>query len=147
MSRAKRESSGGQFGFSILLVQFDGLSEVADRLGYAFGDDMWRRALGVLIQDIRPDDLCCRLGGDEFLLILPGRGQSECYAMAERLSQRWNPGAGTRESNIEMSVGVAAFPTQGLTVQGLLSAADEDMQANRFRHEMLRTSPAAFQAA
>ncbi|MES1164679.1 MAG: GGDEF domain-containing protein [Verrucomicrobiota bacterium] len=145
MARAKRDTRGE---CSIVLVQFDGLSDVADRLGYAFGDDMWRHVLGVLVQDVRPQDMCCRLGGDEFLLILPGRGLAECRAVADRLCRRWNPGPGTRESNVEVNVGVAAFPSQGTTMGALLASADEDMQANRFQHEMLRGSaPAESRAA
>jgi diguanylate cyclase (GGDEF)-like protein len=130
------------YQFSMLLVEFDGLSDITDRLGYASGDDVWQRILGVLMQDLRSNDLCCRLGGDEFLLILSGKGPAECRAVADRLHRRWSPGAGTREATVEVNIGIATYPGHGTTIEALMGTADEAMQSDRIRNDQLRSSVA-----
>lgn len=131
MTRAQQDAN---HEFSILLVEFDGLSDITDRLGDASGQDVWRRVLGVLIQDLSAQDLCCRLGGDEFLLILPAKGQPECAEVLEHIRGRWTPGAGTREASVEVNVGIASYPANGATVEALFGAADESLDANKFKN-------------
>jgi diguanylate cyclase (GGDEF)-like protein len=136
-----RSAQDPNYHFSILLISFEGLSQITDRLGYASGDDVWRRVLGLLLQDLRASDLCCRLGRDEFVLILPTRSPAECRGLVDRLRRRWNPGAGTREATIEVSIGIACYPAQGASVEQLLGAADEAMHANKVENELVRSAP------
>jgi diguanylate cyclase (GGDEF)-like protein len=143
----KRSAQDPSYCFSILLVAFDGLCDITDRLGYSGGDDVWRRVLGLLLQDARPSDLCCRLGGDEFLLILPSRTETECHAIVEGIQRRWNPAVGTREATIDLGIGVAAYPAHGATVQDLMSAADQAMQSNKYGNEWARSVPELQQVA
>jgi diguanylate cyclase len=144
VNRAKQDPS---YQFSILLAEFDGLSDITDRLGYASGDDVWGRVLGMLLQDLRAVDLCCRLGGDEFLLILPGKGQAESRVVLDHLLRRWNPGAGTREATIELSIGVASYPGDGSSVQALLGSADDAMQSSKHENDLMRAAPELRQTA
>jgi diguanylate cyclase len=144
VNRAKQDPS---YEFSILLIEFDGLSDITDRLGYASGDEVWGRVLGTLLHDLRANDLCCRLGGDEFLLILPGKGQAECALVMDRLYQRWNPKAGSREATVELSIGVASYPVQGSSVHGLLGAADDAMQSSKHENGLMSSVPELRQSA
>lgn len=131
VERGQRESN---HLFSVLLVQFDGLSRLTDRVGRASDNNVWRQVLDILTGDLTPD-LCARLGGDDFLLILPGRGESECGALVDRLRRRWAAAANMREAMIEMSVGIALYPAHGTTVRELFAAADEAMQADKDRNQ------------
>ncbi len=140
VKHAGREAA---YKFSILLVQFDGLSRMIFRLGHAPADDVWQRVLGALVHDLRAGDLCCRLGGDEFLLILPSVDQSVCGDLVDRLHQRWNPAPGTREATIELNIGPATYPAHGSTTEGLLAAADQAMNTDRLRNDLTR-SPLGF---
>ena len=125
--------------FSIVLVQFDGLESVTDRLGHASTDCVWRRVLGVLTEDLGPKDLCCRLGGDDFMLILPSRSESECRVLAERLHRRWTFAPGTLEASLEMNVGIASYPAEGSTVGSLFCAVDVDLSVDRDRNQSRRS--------
>lgn len=129
--------SDKKFEFSVLLVEFAGLSEITDRLGYSSADGVWGQVLGALNEDLNSNDLCCRLGGDEFLLILPGKGALECQFLVERL-RRWSPRVGSREAAIVLNIGIASCPAQG-TIESLLAVADESSQADRDRNELLRS--------
>jgi diguanylate cyclase (GGDEF)-like protein len=126
--------------FSIVLIQFDGLEQVTDRLGHASTDCVWRRVLGVLTEDLGPKDLCCRLGGDDFMLILPNRSESECRVLAESLHARWTFAPGTLEAGLEMSVGFTSYPAEGSTVQGLFCAVDQAMFVDKDRNQSLRSA-------
>ncbi len=136
----KRGQRDREYRFAILLVQFDGLSRATDRLGHASGEGVWRRVLGVLTDDLGVEDLCCRLGGDEFLLILPERGESESRVLVERLLRHWNAAPTARESALEVSIGIASYPAQGSTVEGLFAAADEAMHADKDRNHAVRSA-------
>lgn len=136
LSRAANEA---RYEFSIVLIEFAGLSDITDRLGYAPADDVWRRVLGTLMEGLHPHDLCCRLGADEFILILPGKGARESQFVVDRLRRRWNPPAGSRESSIELSVGMASAPAHGSTIEALLSTADLGCQSDRLLNDQRPT--------
>lgn len=137
MDRAARDA---HYQFSIVLVQLEGLSDTADRLGYASGDDVWRRALTFLNQGLSSQDLCCRLSSEEFLLILPAQGHAEALAMVEALRRRWQPSAGTREAAVDLSIGIASYPTHGCRIEELLRAADEALDGDRVHNDLLRST-------
>jgi GGDEF domain-containing protein len=62
------------YRFSVLVADVDDLKGVNDRHGHAAGDQALRWVAGFLSQGLRSDDVCCRVGGDEFLVILPACG-------------------------------------------------------------------------
>jgi diguanylate cyclase (GGDEF)-like protein len=94
-----------------------------------------------LTHGLRADDVCCRTGGDEFLLILPACGADECRRFVKRLNVKWRAEAraegqfGTRIASV--SVGAASYPTHGATVEALCVAADGAM----YREKRRRTDP------
>lgn len=139
MTRARTEPG---YEFSVLLVELEGLSDSRDRLGYASGHDVWRRAFEFLNADLRAEDLCCRLSGDEFLLILSDQGERGARGVVEALRRRWQPAAGTRDAGIQMNIGLASYPTHGCRIEQLLCAADEALHADRTRNEMIAAAAA-----
>jgi diguanylate cyclase (GGDEF)-like protein len=125
----RRAEGDGNYEFSILLVAFEGLRHLTGRLGYASEDGTWRRVLALLTQDLRQGDLCSRLGEDEFLLILPGRGEAACKEVADHLFRRWSPAPGAREAAMEMSIGIASYPGNACTTEQLIGVANETRQS------------------
>ena len=144
----ERANADPSYYFSILLIEFDGLGDTADRLGYAAEEDVWRRALGFLAQDMTAQDMCCRLSGDEFLLILPGKNRDTACDAMERLKRRWKPASVSLDPRLQVSIGTASYSaTQGSTVEQLLRAADETLHADRERNEGLLAADLARTAA
>ncbi len=138
-----RAQSDPAHRFSLVLIQFDGLDSATDQLGHISTDSVWKRVLGVLTGDLGEKDFCCRLGGDEFLLILPNRTESECRALAERLRRDWTSAPRTLEGSLEMSVGIASYSEAASTVKGMFCAVDEDMFADKDRSQSLQAAAAA----
>jgi diguanylate cyclase (GGDEF)-like protein len=68
-----------------LMLDIDHFKQINDRLGHAAGDTVLRRVADVLISKLRPDDLVCRYGGEEFAVLLPNTSETQALAVAERL--------------------------------------------------------------
>lgn len=104
-------------GMSVLMIDVDAFKPVNDRYGHAVGDAVLSRLASVLDNGIRPTDLVIRLGGDEFLVILPGVDSDVAAQRASALmeaidGQLWSElGPGLR---VSVSIGVASGTLEDL---------------------------------
>jgi diguanylate cyclase (GGDEF)-like protein len=90
-----------------------------------------KRVASVLGDRLREQDIVTRWGGDEFVLLLPGMDQVGATSMARRISGTLLERNG-HHGPISVSIGIAAFPSDGTTADELLAAADRSMyQAKR----------------
>jgi diguanylate cyclase (GGDEF)-like protein len=80
---------------------------------------------------VRGEDIACRFGGEEFVIILPKAGLDDAYRRAEALRDgikaRSLDEPGRLYPTATMSVGVAAYPDHGTSVAQLILAADSAM--------------------
>jgi two-component system cell cycle response regulator len=123
----KRSQMGGG-PVSILLCDIDHFKRVNDIHGHAAGDDVLREFGRRLRENIRPADLACRYGGEEFVVIMPDTPQALAQQAGERLRQiiceegfRINRGD---ELRVTMSGGVSTV-APGDTIDALLKRADD----------------------
>ena len=137
MERAARISG---YRFSVLVADVDDLKGINDRRGHAAGDQALRWVAGFLCQGLRSDDVCSRIGGDEFLLILPGCGVDECRRFVKRLRTRWQVEAQARERAgaraVTVSLGAASYPVDGATPEALCAVADGAMYGEKRRQAL-----------
>jgi len=117
---------------SVIMVDIDHFKAVNDRHGHLAGDEVLRAFGDLIRQYVRGDDMCCRFGGEEFLLILPGCSQDVAAQRAEGLRRAL---AATRVTYggvsiaVTASFGVATFPRDGVTIDQLISVADGALYA------------------
>ena len=122
LSRATRH----QLRTTVILIDLDNFKAINDTHGHAAGDSTLVEIAGLLRQQVRSLDVVGRLGGDEFLVILPWTSSEEAMifvqrlqrAMSERAAQLVEPAVKT------LSLGIAEAPRHGRTVTSLLAAAD-----------------------
>ena len=108
--------------FALLLFDLDGLKGINDQYGHLTGSRAIKRLGHVLRINSRSIDTPARYGGDEFALVLPEIAESEANAVAMRICERL---AGDGQSpSITVSAGVALYPTDGITIENLIGAAD-----------------------
>jgi diguanylate cyclase (GGDEF)-like protein len=98
---------------SVVLCDIDHFKKINDTYGHAVGDRALMAVAGVLKASQREGDLCCRYGGEEFLLLADGIAGEDALAMADRL--RRNVEALVFEVDgqrvqLTFSAGVASFP-------------------------------------
>jgi two-component system cell cycle response regulator len=124
----KRSGMGGN-PVSVLLCDIDHFKKVNDIHGHAAGDDVLREFGRRLRENIRPTDLACRYGGEEFVVIMPDTNQALAQATGERLRQiiaadlfAINRGD---ELKVTMSGGVSTIAPPGDTIDALLKRADD----------------------
>jgi diguanylate cyclase (GGDEF)-like protein len=118
LARAKRTGQSLAVG----LVDLDGLAVFNERHGEAEGDRVLRLAAECLATGVRSYDCVCRLGEDEFALVLPGMAAEPAAALVGRLSDTvggWSEG----DRRMTVSGGVAAFPEHAATVEELVRLA------------------------
>jgi diguanylate cyclase (GGDEF)-like protein len=114
---------------SLVIGDLDGFKQVNDKLGHMGGDMALERVSGLLHRWKRSSDLLARIGGEEFALILPGADREQALQVAERLRQKVGEGFEGRPIRLTMSMGVAAYPDDALTLEEVLHAADVAMYA------------------
>jgi diguanylate cyclase (GGDEF)-like protein len=81
----RRLESAGPFPVSVVIADLNGLKPVNDRLGHAAGDEMLRRAGEVLMQVVGAQGSVARIGGDEFVILLPGTRPEGAEAMVRAI--------------------------------------------------------------
>jgi diguanylate cyclase (GGDEF)-like protein len=112
--------------FSVISFDLDGFKGVNDTLGHAAGDRLLEQVAVRARAVMRASDTIGRLGGDEFLAILPDTGcegaQALCRKLLAELAQPYQLG---REAvQLSASAGIACHPVHGRDEDGLLRAAD-----------------------
>src|SRR5215207_8302702 len=111
---------------SVLLLDLDRFKTVNDTLGHAAGDRLLVQVGQVLRKQCRALDVVGRLGGDEFLVILPMTKPAEARVFVARVQasireiEKANPEFGS----CTLSMGIAESPEHGTTVSSVLAAAD-----------------------
>jgi diguanylate cyclase (GGDEF)-like protein len=121
-------------GFCVLAADLDGLKPVNDTFGHPMGDRILRTVGEVIGSRIRGIDTAGRVGGDEFMILLPETEEAGAVILAEQLREGVNEirvDAGTWVVRTSISVGVASFPADGDTADELLEAADAAMYASK----------------
>jgi diguanylate cyclase len=119
-------------GLAVLYLDLDGFKEVNDRGGHDIGDRLLREVAQRLQQGLRKGDLVARVGGDEFVALLPGCHDAEAArAVADGLRAGLGPPFTLPDGlfRLDASVGIACFPEDGSDPDTLLSHADRAMYA------------------
>lgn len=114
---------------SLLVVDADHFKRYNDRYGHAVGDEVLKRLARCLSASVhRPDDLVARVGGEEFVLLLPDTDEEGAVRIAgkvhDRIASLALPTAGINEGTVTVSVGLAVDGGTGSGIADLFRRAD-----------------------
>lgn len=93
---------------AVIVCDFDNFKEINDSVGHAVGDTVLKDAAYIMRKRLRAFDLAYRLGGDEFLILLPGSGLAEAEGLAGELSDAVAAEAVGGVLRVTLSFGVGA---------------------------------------
>lgn len=143
LARASRDKST----IGVLVCDLDGFKQVNDRFGHLKGNEVLQKVANGLREACRGSDYLARMGGDEFVLVLPDLKGDLSPAYIDRLrgvalEAGW---AVCGEGCLSMSVGAAVYPTDGCDAEQLFAEADRRMYRVKQEAKTVRTpkEPAA----
>lgn len=129
LARCRREGQA----LTLMMLDVDHFKGINDRHGHAVGDEVLRRMGQLLQTQARQDDVACRFGGEEFVLLLPSMGAATALERAEQLRQAFeqvevpSPHGGTVRTTV--SVGISTYPEHGQAFDELVQRADQALYA------------------
>lgn len=133
--------------FSVLMLDLDDFKDINDSYGHPTGDTALCAIANVLLEHTRNGDLCARIGGDEFAIILTETGPKGARVVAENVSRALRElaiiSAQGNRFHLTVSVGVSSYPIDGLTIDTLLEGVDAAMYKAK---DMGKDSVCAFDA-
>ncbi|GAB3468826.1 GGDEF domain-containing protein [Actinophytocola sediminis] len=131
--RVAAELAGDRCEIGVLMVDLDRFKRLNDTYGHRAGDDVLAAVGECLRSQLRQGDLGGRFGGEEFTVLLPDANVIDTLAVAERIraaiaalrvSTVDKNGAQVVVSEVTASIGAAAYPHHGATIQDCLRVAD-----------------------
>ncbi len=118
--------------FSILMIDIDHFKNLNDTYGHQVGDEVLKTVSQRLREGLYETDLIARYGGEEFICLLPRSIPAGLRIKADQLRQRVGNQAfviGVEAITVTISIGIAHFPQDGTTMEGVMAAADRALYA------------------
>jgi diguanylate cyclase (GGDEF)-like protein/PAS domain S-box-containing protein len=115
---------------AVMFVDLDRFKTINDSLGHAVGDLLLKEVARRLVNQLRTGDTICRIGGDEFVVVLPEiKRASDAAQVAQKLIDELSRpvAADERELSVTPSVGIAVFPDDGRDAETLIRNSDAAM--------------------
>src|SRR6185437_11010963 len=124
LARANRHS----YSLAFIMLDVDHFKQFNDTHGHDAGDAVLREVSHVLKRHTRTEDIACRFGGEEFLMLLPGCPMEDAYqkaeAIREAIAQLRVSASGATLSRVTASMGISCYPQHGETLDELIRVAD-----------------------
>nr|WP_106782720.1 sensor domain-containing diguanylate cyclase [Lysinibacillus timonensis] len=111
--------------YSIILFDLDHFKSVNDTYGHNMGDEVLKFVAAQMKQIAAEQDICCRYGGEEFMMILPEKTEQQAYQTADELQHLIRQSKGPLEVPVTFSAGVATYPQDASNVTDLIEKADQ----------------------
>ncbi|QOP45916.1 putative bifunctional diguanylate cyclase/phosphodiesterase [Sulfurimonas paralvinellae] len=130
ISKGKRSNAQ----FALLFLDLDNFKNINDSRGHEFGDEVLQHVAKVLLSSVRDNDIVSRIGGDEFVIVLPDLQDNEAILeVIHRIQELLNKPIviDNYKYNVTCSIGITIYPKDGQDVTALLKNADIAMYKSK----------------
>ncbi|MFP4206910.1 MAG: GGDEF domain-containing protein [Spirochaetaceae bacterium] len=134
LSRSRREN----VALAVCFMDLDRLKQINDSLGHEAGDRYILAVVSVLETSVRESDVLCRIGGDEFMIILPASTTAQAEAVLERIVEGTEASEALRALKPPpyLSYGIVEYSGSERSADELIRRADELMYERKRRHHL-----------
>jgi diguanylate cyclase (GGDEF)-like protein len=124
LARARRDGTE----VSLVALDIDHFKPINDRCGHGVGDEALVALARTISSSLRPSDVAGRVGGDEFMVALPGAGEAQAKAVVARLREALaSVTVGPTRETLTLSAGIAVYPRAAEYQADLMRFADGAM--------------------
>lgn len=128
------EESGEMATCSLIAIDVDDMKYINDQYGQPKGDDVLRYVASAMVSSVHKHDICFRIGGDEFMVLLPGSDKIKALGTAKKIadlvsSEKVRIG-GAKCEKVTISLGVATYE-KGMDIAEFISIADRKLYKSK----------------
>lgn len=118
---------------TVMVVDVNGLKLTNDAFGHATGDRLLKEVAGIIREVSRQEDVVCRTGGDEFILLLPNSDRAQAKALKDRIVSLTSR---TRVDtlSISLAIGYSVMRKESEDFEDVFAEADNNMYRNKLRY-------------
>jgi len=128
LNRCERYSKN----LSIFIVDIDNFKMVNDTKGHIFGDQILKEVARFIKNMVREEDIVCRYGGEEFLVLLPETDTAGAFILAERIRLSLKAHGIFKTEGITFSGGIATYPGAAKDASSLIKSADRALYQAKY---------------
>lgn len=111
--------------YSIIIFDMDHFKRINDTYGHTVGDEQLIYMTELMKGVSRKDDICCRYGGEEFIMLLPETSKHEAYQVAEKLRKKLERTISPCGEVVTISAGISSYPDCATNSTELIEQADQ----------------------
>ena len=113
---------------TIFYIDIDNMKEINDNFGHAEGDNLLKTIASVFTEGLRKIDIVARIGGDEFVVVLPSAKGKDAVRLIERLRKKLRERLKDKPYDVDFSYGAYEFnPLTPISVEKMLTESDTTM--------------------
>jgi diguanylate cyclase (GGDEF)-like protein len=109
---------------SIAYIDVDNFKRINDEKGHQAGDSVLREISSTITESIRKSDIFSRLGGDEFIILLPETDGKEAQILIQRIKNRLMMISESNDWPVTYSIGIVSFISAPVSVEEMIHSAD-----------------------
>lgn len=113
--------------FAILAIDIDFFKKINDTQGHDQGDAVLKTLAKLMKDNFRTEDICCRTGGEEFIVLMTTSNSNVAYNTAERLRETLEHTSISSLDTVTISIGVAFWPRDSENVKEVFKLADKKL--------------------
>jgi diguanylate cyclase (GGDEF)-like protein len=137
LRKALVDASATHETIALLMLDLDDFKKVNDVYGHGVGDQLLNQVADVLRTSVRTTDVVCRVGGEEFAIILPSGDLRSARALAERIADELAKLEAEAVGRLTVSTGIALGPENAANPRELVACAEAAMMTAKARGKAL----------
>jgi diguanylate cyclase (GGDEF)-like protein len=111
--------------FSVMTLDIDHFKQINDSFGHQLGDEVLKFLASVMMNNTEQSDICIRIGGEEFVILLPETTPEQARLKAESIRKKMEKAAGPTGNPVTVSIGISGYPWRSSNLMEVFRFADE----------------------